>query len=238
MRSKAILAAAFDLWRIKGFQQLTMNDLAHQVGLAKGTLYLYFATKEDLFLAMLEERFWAWLEQVERALLRGPKNDPGAVAAAFVETLGVEPDLSPLLLLLEPVLEHNVDHQSVLEFKRRMLGAMLRVARAIESCLPRLSGRGMETLIRIRAYMTGIQQMVSSPPSVVAAIAIDSDLSVFELDLTHELREGFLALLGGIGSITESAKVQPKAASSEATREAVEVKRTTVIDDSPWQRRF
>lgn len=233
-RRGAILAAAFDLWRMKGFQHLTMNDLARQVGLAKGTLYLYFATKDELFLAMLELRFSAWLNRLCQALSGCRKNDPESVSTVFVETLQLEPDVLPLLLLLEPVLEHNVDHQSVINFKKRMLTAMAPIAIAVESCLPSLTGRGTEILLRMRAYMTGIQQIISSPPSVMAAIAIDSDLKALGVEPARELHAGFLALLQS----GRPAVLVPPSTSVLTPGDPTKIKQPSVTEHHPWQRRF
>jgi AcrR family transcriptional regulator len=50
------------------FAAFTMAALAREAGLAKGTLYLYFRTKEELFLALLENGFGAWFDSMDRRL--------------------------------------------------------------------------------------------------------------------------------------------------------------------------
>lgn len=52
-RRKAILDAAFTLFITKGYDNVSMNDIAEAVELSKGTLYLYFENKETLFLAIV-----------------------------------------------------------------------------------------------------------------------------------------------------------------------------------------
>ena len=47
-RRQFILATADQLLRLYGFDAFTMNRLAAAADLAKGTLYLYFATREEL----------------------------------------------------------------------------------------------------------------------------------------------------------------------------------------------
>ncbi|MGI6035667.1 MAG: TetR/AcrR family transcriptional regulator [Limnochordia bacterium] len=56
-RQKEILAAAQALFAEEGFHGATMDDIAARAGLAKGTLYLYFSSKRELFLSVLEHRF-------------------------------------------------------------------------------------------------------------------------------------------------------------------------------------
>jgi AcrR family transcriptional regulator len=48
MRENAILDAAHSLLSEKGYQGMTMDDLATRVGIAKGSLYQHFKSKEEL----------------------------------------------------------------------------------------------------------------------------------------------------------------------------------------------
>jgi len=47
-----ILDAAYDLFGSNGFYETKISDIAHQAGIAKGTVYLYFKSKEELFMAV------------------------------------------------------------------------------------------------------------------------------------------------------------------------------------------
>ena len=48
-RRAAILAAALDEFTARGFEGARLDDVAKRAGIAKGTIYLYFADKETLF---------------------------------------------------------------------------------------------------------------------------------------------------------------------------------------------
>jgi AcrR family transcriptional regulator len=54
-RRRAILEAARTLFAQQGVEATSMDALAARAELAKGTLYLYFKSKEELLIAMLEE---------------------------------------------------------------------------------------------------------------------------------------------------------------------------------------
>ena len=58
-RREQILDAALRLWTKQGFDATTVDALAREAGLAKGTIYLYFATKEALLAAAVER--WSLL---------------------------------------------------------------------------------------------------------------------------------------------------------------------------------
>jgi len=61
-RREQILEAAFRLWTGHGFEATTLDAIAREAGIAKGTVYLYFATKEDLLAAAVER--WSLLPDV------------------------------------------------------------------------------------------------------------------------------------------------------------------------------
>lgn len=51
-RKNEILDAAEKVFFSKGYEKASMNDVAKEAGIAKGTLYLYFKTKKDLYFAI------------------------------------------------------------------------------------------------------------------------------------------------------------------------------------------
>lgn len=51
-RRESILDAAERVFRARGIASATMEDIAEEAELSKGALYLYFASKDDLFLAL------------------------------------------------------------------------------------------------------------------------------------------------------------------------------------------
>ena len=53
-RRQALLGAALDEFFEKGFAATRMDDIARRAGLSKGTLYLYFGSKEALFQGLIE----------------------------------------------------------------------------------------------------------------------------------------------------------------------------------------
>lgn len=54
-RPQELLAAALDLFVEKGFASTRLEDVAKRAGVSKGTLYLYFENKEELFKAVVRE---------------------------------------------------------------------------------------------------------------------------------------------------------------------------------------
>ena len=54
-RCGEILAAARKVFAVSGFNETTMDEIASAAGIAKGTVYLYFSSKKDIYLAALKQ---------------------------------------------------------------------------------------------------------------------------------------------------------------------------------------
>ncbi len=69
-RPGELLAAALDLFVEKGFAATRVEEVAQRAGVSKGTLFLYFPSKEELFKAVVREnisgRFAEWNEEFDR----------------------------------------------------------------------------------------------------------------------------------------------------------------------------
>ncbi len=55
-RPDELLAAALAVFGERGFRQTTLEEVATRAGVSKGTVYLYFASKDDLFRAVVEQK--------------------------------------------------------------------------------------------------------------------------------------------------------------------------------------
>jgi len=66
-RAALILGAAQDVFIEKGYYDASIDEIAARAGIAKGTVYLHFASKEDLVVALVEQQiigFLALFDQV------------------------------------------------------------------------------------------------------------------------------------------------------------------------------
>jgi AcrR family transcriptional regulator len=71
-RPGEILDAALDLFVEKGFAATRLEDVAQRAGVSKGTVYLYFDSKEDLFKAVIRSGMVRAIEEAERRVAAYP----------------------------------------------------------------------------------------------------------------------------------------------------------------------
>jgi AcrR family transcriptional regulator len=99
-RRAAILEAAVGVFARRGYRDTNLQDLADALGVAKGTLYLYYRGKEELFLAAVDQGMVRLRDYVQAAYSHVPDPlDRLAVAVrAYLEFFRDHPDLAELLI--------------------------------------------------------------------------------------------------------------------------------------------
>ncbi len=70
-RPEQIIKAALEVFGERGLANARLQDIAERAGVSKGTIYLYFPNKEELFREMIRETAVAALERAEKAMTHG-----------------------------------------------------------------------------------------------------------------------------------------------------------------------
>ena len=88
-RPSEILDAALDCFAEHGFAATRLDDVAHRAGITKGTLYLYFPNKEELFKAVVAQALVPNLERGEALLSEANKRvaEPPSAAALLAQLM-------------------------------------------------------------------------------------------------------------------------------------------------------
>ncbi len=94
LRRQALLDAALDEFAERGFAAARMEDIARRADLSKGTLYLYFESKEDLFKALVDTKAAPRLDEIEALVTEMP---------SALEALATFAQLAPMLIQRSPV---------------------------------------------------------------------------------------------------------------------------------------
>jgi AcrR family transcriptional regulator len=209
-RRQVLLGAASRLLEARGYSDLTMADIAREAGLGKGTSYLYFSTKEEIFLELLGVRLLGWFEAMDEGL-RSPGPGlfpepltPEAVASLAAEAFGAQKGLGPLMAILHTVLAQNLDRQVALRFHAFLADRCLRTGRLLEHRLPFLKeGEGARLVLRIHALILGFWQ-VSDPPPAVRALFQAPGLDLLDVPFRPLFESSLLALLRGLAAEARS----------------------------------
>lgn len=168
-RRQIVLAAAHRLYRERGFLP-PVADIASAAGLAKGTVYLYFRTKEEIFVALLEDAFAHLFAALAPLLDSLPRSGPGiadAFAAGFGRLVAASGDLLPLAALANAVLEQNLPVEPMRRFKTALTDGIAAAGARLESRTGLTPpGSGETLLLHTYALMLGLWQALSYPAAL------------------------------------------------------------------------
>jgi len=160
-RRASILRAARTLFKRNDGRLPTAAEIAAAAGLAKGTVYLYFKTKEEIFANVLLEGWLPVLEATELVFERskGKRLDQAhAFIASTVDHLGKHPELLRLDTLSAGVLEKNMTPKALVEYKLRFNQGLIEAGDCIDRALRLQRGRGVQILVRTYALTRGLWQ--------------------------------------------------------------------------------
>lgn len=197
-RRQAILDAARRAFHTTPYDELTVESIARETGLAKGTVFLYFRTKEEIFLAVTGQQLSEWFDAVDDRLAQLPSPATTEdVVAIIANSLRERGDFTRLLAILSTVLEQNANYDAVLQFKQLLLIRLARTGALLERALDFLQpGEGAHLLMQLEALVIGLRHLADAAPVVRQLMALD-DMRAFDVDFDTEFRQMALRLLNG-----------------------------------------
>jgi len=129
-RARRIVETSIELAERGGFEAVRLRDVAAHAGVALGTLYRRFRSKEDLLVAALEQETRALAQRIRQRPPKGAEASERVVGFFVIATRGMlrRPNLSRAMLRAtavgEPALSQNVEVFH--DLMRRMIVSALR----------------------------------------------------------------------------------------------------------------
>lgn len=151
-RRAEILAAAREMIADAGFDGVTMSGLAKRAGLAKGTLYLYVRSKEELFLLLYLAALVDYVERFEAL------TDPDGIAAQMTGAALEIPLFLPLSARLVAVIEANVADAALFAVKREIGALGGRVVTHLSTLLALTPEKAAQVMNALTMAMQGAAQ--------------------------------------------------------------------------------
>jgi TetR/AcrR family transcriptional regulator, fatty acid metabolism regulator protein len=116
-KPQQIIEAAVRVFARKGYDNSRVSDIAHEAGIAAGTIYLYFRTKDDILVTLFRDKMAQFVGSLRKAIA----DEPDAVAK-----------LSRLIRLHFEMLEEDPELAEVVQVEQRQGQKFFRGASAQE----------------------------------------------------------------------------------------------------------
>jgi len=158
-----ILDAAERHFHEVGYEAFSMANLARSAGVVKGTLYLYFKTREEVFLTLYNRSLVRWSHMFIDQL--SDDMTEHAYVSSLYKTAMADGSFIPLLIRLEHVIEHNVAIESLVESKRTFIEQIDHIAEKTASIFDLTRTQASE-LVRTMGVLLVGSTMTDQGPSL------------------------------------------------------------------------
>lgn len=195
-RRASILRAASGLLEHAPHGAFSVDELARRAGLAKGTVYLYFGTREEVLLAVHAERQKLLFDTLDK-VFAAPRVDIRGVARTVTRFLRAHPEFLPLAANCRGMLETNISTEAALAYKQAIGERLVRIGARLEVLFPTLArGQGIGLLMASYGMMIGLWQ-ISDPPACLAPVMHRPEMRLFDVDLEKQLGAALVSLWEG-----------------------------------------
>ena len=129
-RREEIVGACEQLYQTMSFREITLKEISRVTSFSRPTIYNYFQTKEEIFLALFEREYDRWNADLEKILNSETDYDGRELAEQIAGSLERRAQLLRLLSMNNFDMEENSREELLASFKRAY-GRSLRLFREI-----------------------------------------------------------------------------------------------------------
>lgn len=188
-RRRLLLSATSSLLEKWSLEDVNVDRIADLAGVSKGTVYLYFRTREELILEVFDHHHGRWLERLAAAIREAPGDPtPGDIGRILVATLAESPLLLQLFGRIGGLLGGSVSPEAAQLLRSRQEARRTEVARVLDRRLPTMTVlKAEQWLIRVEALIAGIASLAPSPAPRTRTVD-SSGVRLLDLDLESEMQ--------------------------------------------------
>ena len=196
-RRQAILDAAERLLEERDVSMISVSQVAKACGLAKGTLYLYFKTKEEIFVALLKTQFGLWLKHIREVAVL-PGMDLPQLMNRIVGFVAQRPRFLALASVSSSILEQNLTYEVTASYKTDLIAQLQETGLLLEQVFKSLpTGEGVRMLMFSYAAILGMWQL-AEPPQIVREVIEGEKLAALEIDFEQQTVEALSRMWMGL----------------------------------------
>ena len=146
-RKEEIIAACRKLYETMSFKDITIKEIGQQTSFTRTSIYNYFETKEEIFLALFQQEYELFAEDLDGLCAREEKLSPDELASALAQALDRRPLMLKLLSMNLYDMEANSRIVRLVEFKKAYGESSAAVNRCLRKFVPALDEQGRQTFL-------------------------------------------------------------------------------------------
>ncbi len=156
-RREEIVNACEKLYRTMSFKDITLKDIGNEVPFSRPTIYNYFQTKEEIFLALFKREYDRWNEDLSEILSENDVLSPKRLAEEIAASLAKRRQLLKLLSMNNYDMEANSRQEMLTSFKTAYGRSIANVRAILGKFRPEMSDAQIQSFIYVFfPFMFGI----------------------------------------------------------------------------------
>ena len=137
-RREEILEACAGLYETMSFREITIKEIGAATSFTRTSIYNYFETKEEIFLALMQREYELWVEAMNAVMDRKDHLTRDELAQVLARTLTDRPRLLRLLSMNHFDMEANSRPEKLAEFKVAYGASLETVIRMVQRYIPEM----------------------------------------------------------------------------------------------------
>lgn len=156
-RKEEIINACEKLYQTMSFKEITLKEIGKETSFSRTSIYNYFQTKEEIFLALLKREYDTWVMQLQEVIDTKEAMSDEKIADTLAKTLNDRQQLLKIMSMNHYDLEENSRMEMLIDFKVSYGKALKTVAQMLEKFRPDMDlGRREAFIYSFFPFMFGI----------------------------------------------------------------------------------
>ena len=156
-RKEEIINACEQLYQTMSFKDITLKEIGAVTSFTRTSIYNYFQTKEEIFLALYEREYDRWNEELENIRNNNESLSRSELAEKIAFSIANRKQLLKLLSMNNYDMEANSRPELLASFKRAYGESMRNMCRLLEKFCPEMTVEEIQNFIYIFfPFMFGI----------------------------------------------------------------------------------
>lgn len=156
-RREEIINACEKLYQTMSFKDITLKEIGNVTSFSRPTIYNYFETKEEIFLALYEREYDRWNADLESILREHETLSKEQLASAIAESIQKREQLLKLLSMNNYDMESNSRPERLVSFKAAYGKSLRNVRALLDKFRPEMSEEEKQSFLYVFfPFMFGI----------------------------------------------------------------------------------
>lgn len=138
-RKEEIITACAELYKTMSFKEITIKEIGNATSFTRTSIYNYFQTKEEIFLALLQREYELWNDRLRQIQAEHEKLTPAEFADALAHSLEERHNLLKLLSMNHYDMEENSRLERLTDFKVAYGQSLAEVRNCLDQFFPEMT---------------------------------------------------------------------------------------------------